>query len=130
MAIKPAKTTGAAAGLHFTQDGGRLQCWKCMGSPQSKNRERREWRRMGGTEEEQVRERGVCFASCSMHREHHGCRKKIKAKVEPSRRSSKGKGLVIGPEQEQEPEPAELGGEKFAARPENVGTGQSELGTG
>lgn len=25
---------------------------------------------------------------------------------------------------------AELGGEKFAARPENVGTGQSELGTG
>jgi len=77
------------------------------------------WEERGGTEEAmegQVRGAGgVCFASCSMHREHHGCRKKIKAKAEPSGRSSKGKGLVIGPEQEQEEEPAELGGEKFAA---------------
>ena len=74
-----------------------------------------EWRDGRSEELGGASERGRGRVLCFMHREHHGCRKKIKAKAEPSGRSSKGKGLVIGPEQEQEEEPAELGGEKFAA---------------
>jgi len=59
MAIKPAKTTGAWPALHGAQDGGRLQCRKCMGSPESIEEER-EAGMDGRNEDASERGRGAC----------------------------------------------------------------------